>query len=59
MANIYHPKGSMCGACVNKDMPCDKAMDFKVMPIMSQYSTANDDTVYKIVNCLMFNKTNK
>lgn len=56
MSNIYHPKGSMCKVCVNKGMPCSDAMDFKYMPVMSQYGLADDDNVYKIVKCLMFNK---
>lgn len=56
MANIYHPKGSMCAVCLNKHLDCAKALDFKRMPVMKQYSPANDETVYKVVKCLMFNK---
>lgn len=52
---IYHPKGSMCAVCVRKDMDCAKVLDFKNMPVMSQYGPANDETVYKIVKCTMFN----
>jgi hypothetical protein len=56
MANIYHPKGSMCVVCRNKRLPCHKALKFNYMPVMSQYSQANDENVYKIVKCIMFNK---
>jgi len=55
MPTIYHPKGSMCAVCVNRDSNCAKVLDFKVMPVMSQYSPANDENVYKIVKCTMFN----
>jgi len=54
MPNIYHPKGSMCAVCVNRDSDCAK-LDFKSMPAMSQYSPANSENVYKIVKCTMFN----
>lgn len=56
MANIYHPKGSMCVVCVSRDLDCAKALDFKLMPVMSQYSRADEENVYKIVKCSMFNK---
>lgn len=59
MANIYHPKGSMCAVCVNKDKDCAKVLDFKVMPVMSQYSEAGSDIVFKIVKCSMFNNLGK
>ena len=59
MANIYQPKGSMCAVCVNNKLNCSQAMDFKFMPVMKQYSQENDDNVYKVVKCLMFNKENK
>lgn len=52
---IYHPKGSMCAACVSKDMDCAKVLEFKNMPVMSQYSLANSEIVYKIVKCPVFN----
>jgi len=55
MANIYHPKGSMCAVCVNKDKDCAKVLNFKFMPVMSQYGLENDKNVYKIVKCSMFN----
>ncbi len=56
MTNIYHPKGSMCAVCVNKDKDCAKVLDFKLMPVMSQYSPVGDKNSYKIVKCSMFNK---
>lgn len=56
MTNVYHPKGSMCKVCVNKDLKCSKYLDFKFMPVMSQYGLANDPNVYKVVKCGMFNK---
>ena len=59
MPNIYQPKGSMCAVCVNKNLKCSDAMDFKFMQVMKQYSQANDENVYKVVKCLMFNKENK
>ena len=57
MPNIYHPKGSMCTVCVNNKLDCGKALDFKFMPVMSQYGVAGDDSVYKIVKCAMFNES--
>jgi len=56
MSNIYHPKGSMCKVCVNRDLECSEYLDFKFMPVMSQYSRANNEDIYKIVKCGMFNK---
>ena len=58
MANIYHPKGSMCSVCCNRDLECSKALDFNFMPVMKQYSLADDDNIYKVVKCFMFNKLN-
>lgn len=57
MTNIYHPKGSMCAVCVNNKLNCGKALDFKFMPVMSQYVVTGDESVYKIVKCAMFNKS--
>jgi len=54
MPNIYHPKGSMCAVCVNKDLPCSTALQFQHMPAMSKYSS--DVDVYNVVKCSMFNK---
>jgi len=56
MANIYHPKGSMCSVCVNKDSECSKYLDFTFMPVMKQYK--QDGDTYKVIKCGMFNKAN-
>ena len=56
MANIYHPKGSMCAVCVNNKLDCASALDFKHMKVMSQYGLENGENVYKVVKCTMFNK---
>lgn len=57
MANTYHPKGSMCAVCVNNKLDCAKALDFKYMKVISQYSKAGSEDVFKVVKCLMFNRT--
>ena len=57
MANIYHPKGSMCSVCCNRDLECSKALKFEFMPVMKRYS--DDLNTYKAVRCLMFNKLDK
>lgn len=55
MSNFYHPKGSMCTVCVNKDKDCANLLNFKFMPVMSQYSPANSENIYKVVKCIEFN----
>jgi len=55
---IYHPKGSMCAVCVNKDKDCT-VLDFKNMPVTSQYSPANSENIYKTVKCSEFNNLRK
>ena len=57
MANIYHPKGSMCAVCTNKFKLCNKSMNFEVMPVMKKYK--DDENNMYIVKCYMFNKHNQ
>lgn len=59
MTNIYHPKGSMCGVCVNNKLNCARALAFNTMPIISTYTKDDDGINYRIVACLMFNKKDK
>ena len=55
MANIYHPKGSMCAVCVNKFKLCNKSMKFEGMPVMKKYK--EDENNMYVVKCYMFSKT--
>ena len=57
MANIYHPKGSMCAVCANNELPCAKVLQFQYMPPMKKYKQGDDNMI--IVKCLMFIKLNK
>lgn len=54
MPNTYHPKGSMCAVCTSKELNCARVLDFKRMPVMSQYSQAGSDMTFKVVKCSMF-----
>lgn len=54
MANIYHPKGSMCAVCKNNELPCAQVLQFQCMPVMKRYKQGDDDMI--IVKCLMFIK---
>lgn len=47
----------MCAVCVNNKLDCAKALDFKYMKVISQYSKAGSEDVFKVVKCLMFNRT--
>jgi len=59
MKTLYHPKGSMCSVCVNRKLDCANLLDFNRMPVMSKYSPAGSDEVFKVVKCSMFNKESK
>ena len=56
-AFIYHPKGSMCGACKLRNNDCSD-MQFNKMTPMKKYRDANGQNTFIVVRCTSFNKLN-
>lgn len=57
-SELFHPKGSMCLSCINKNKNCSE-LEFEKMPRMMIYSTAGDSTCYRVVKCSDFIKEDK